>query len=171
MTWFHVAQMYVYLNHIVTHISIVPCGRNWTFVFASIHEQQFLLPQYCTYDDIELWFSIFPKSVSTLVLYSCLSLIVIRLVQSSIVELCTLFSDRLCSQCAISFVSWWWILLGEMCFTHRNWFTFINFSCYQVSIAIAMAYQLFSSTALDWLPACLTNWPTDQLTLAPSISS
>ena len=75
MIWFQVAQMYVYLCHIVTHISILPCGRNWTFVFASIHEQQFMLPQYCAMDDTELWFSIFSKSVSPLVPYSCLSLI------------------------------------------------------------------------------------------------
>ena len=35
------------------------------------------------------------------------NLIVIVLVQSSIVELCALFSDKLCSKCAINSVSWW----------------------------------------------------------------
>ena len=67
--------MYVYLCHIVTHISILPRGRNWIFIFAFFHEQHFLLPQYCAMDDAELRFSIFPKSVSPLVPYLCLSLI------------------------------------------------------------------------------------------------
>jgi hypothetical protein len=171
MTWFQMAQVYVYLCRIVTHIFqyylVEEIGLLYFYLSVT---QQFLLPQCCTFDDMELWFTIFPKSVSPLVLYIRMSLfdmpvslIVIVLVQSSIVELCALFSDKLCSKYAINSVSWWWILLGEMCCTHRNWFTFMNFfvlSSFQCHCHGILAFLQYST----WLTDCLTGWLTDRLT-------
>ena len=55
MTWFQMAQMYVYLYHIVTHIfQYYLVEEIGLLYFHPSMTQQFLLPQYCTFDDMEL---------------------------------------------------------------------------------------------------------------------
>ena len=184
MIWFQVAQMYVYLCHIVTHISILPCGRNWTFVFASIHEQQFMLPQYCAMDDTELWFSIFSKSVSPLVPYSCLSLICWANKFDSHyacpVKHCrtlrTIFSQAVLSMChqfyqlVVNFVG------GNVFHTQKLIHICELFSVIKFPVPLPWHISFSPVQHLThWLTYLLTYWltdrPTDRPILAPSFAS
>ena len=157
----HIFQYYlveeIWLLYLHSSMNSIFCFHNivqWTTLNCDFpfFQNQFL---HLCHTHISLWYA------------GLTSLIVIMLVQSSIVKLYTLFSDKLCCKCAINSVSLWWILWGEICFAHRNWFTFMNFfvlSSFQCHCHGIAAFLQYSTWLTDWLIDWLTDRPTDRPT-------
>lgn len=156
--------VFVPLSHIFQNYLVEEIGLG----FASIHEEQFLLLEYCRIDDLELWFFSFPKSTCAILMSvwyaGPMSVIIIMIVQSSIFKHCALFPDKLCSHCATSSISWWWIFWGKVFHAQKMNHVYELLRVIKSPVSLPL-HSTFSPVQL------LTDWLTDSCTVCCMLPS